>query len=95
MNKMHLAVLFVLLQSAPALAQPQCFWGWGHMGGWGFMMFFWLIILAVLVYGIFSFSRNRGGGAQTGGKALDILKERYARGEISREEFERMKKDIE
>jgi len=27
-------------------------------------------------------------------KAMDILKERYARGEISREEFEAMKKDL-
>jgi putative membrane protein len=91
--KIYWAVLFLLLQ--PALAQAQC--GWGHMGGWGFMMFFWFIMLVLLVYGIFSFSKNRGGGAggYTGGKALEILKERYARGEISREEFERMKKDIE
>ncbi len=28
------------------------------------------------------------------GKALEILKERYAKGEITREEYEQMKKDL-
>ena len=38
-------------------------------------------------------SSNRGGpGAET---PLDILKRRYASGEISKDEFDRMKKDIE
>jgi putative membrane protein len=91
--KIYWAVLFLLLQ--PALAQAQC--GWGYMGGWGFMMFFWLVILGLIFYVIYARGRNRDGGpgARPGGKALEILKERYARGEISREEFERMKKDIE
>jgi putative membrane protein len=33
-------------------------------------------------------------GVRTGSNAMDILKERYAKGEISRDEFESMKKDI-
>lgn len=34
-------------------------------------------------------------GTNKGGDALDILKERYAKGEISKEDFEKMKKDLE
>jgi len=69
-------------------------WFWGHMGfGW----FIWLIILVVFVWLIVQIaSRNRSGGE--GGTRtetpLEILKRRYARGEISKEEYERMKKDL-
>ncbi|MDZ4165557.1 MAG: SHOCT domain-containing protein [Smithellaceae bacterium] len=73
---------------------------WGSMmwGGGFLMMIFWLIIIAVLV--ILVASLMRGGslcrtlkGAEE--KPLDILKKRYARGDITKDEFERMKKDIE
>ncbi|MGA7877200.1 MAG: SHOCT domain-containing protein [Desulfoferrobacter sp.] len=33
--------------------------------------------------------------SQSGENAIDILKKRYAQGEISKEEFEAMKKDLE
>jgi len=48
-----------------------------------------------------SLGRGEGGQTQHGGAtpprptALDIAKERYARGEISRDEFEQMKRDLE
>ena len=65
----------------------------------------WIIPFAMIVL-CFLFFRSgmmkRFGNSQTGSKdksnstesALDILKKRYARGEISKEELENMKKDI-
>lgn len=72
----------------------------GHMmtpWGWIFMLIFWVLVIAALIYGVrWLAGRNRPGEGDGGGKApIEILKERYARGEITREEFEQMKKDLE
>jgi putative membrane protein len=78
-------------------------WGW-HIwwGAWGmgmllFMLLFWALVIAgivALVRWAFGWS-GFGGRAMRGGRALDILKERYARGELTREQFEAMRRDIE
>jgi len=65
-----------------------------HWGG-GFMMILWwgLILIAL----IFLVKWILGQQARTQGKdnsALEILKRRYAQGEISKEEFEEKKKDL-
>jgi putative membrane protein len=39
-------------------------------------------------------SAGQGQGSRTGDDALEILRQRYARGEIDREEFERMREEI-
>ena len=62
--------------------------GWGWMG-FGHPILF-LIIVAVILYFIFG-SKCR---AKHSKSALDIAKERYAKGEINKEEFEQIKKDI-
>lgn len=70
------------------------YWGDGHMGmgGWFLMAFLWTAALA----GAFFLFRSVGRpGKDAASTPLDILKQRYARGEISREEFEAMRKDIE
>ncbi|GAB4363673.1 MAG: SHOCT domain-containing protein [Calditrichia bacterium] len=69
------------------------------MGGMWFGWLFWLVIIGLIVWGVITVvnsSRNRGTGQHfpPANDALDILKKRYARGEISKEEFERMKKDL-
>lgn len=74
-------------------------WGGGFGFGWIFMLLFWgLIIWAIftLVRGISGHGCRGHGGRGYGEKtALDILKERYAKGEVNKEDFEKMKKDLE
>ncbi len=78
-------------------------WGW-HMwwGAWGvgmmlFMLLFWaLIIVGVVALFRWAFGRSGPSGRpERGGRALEILKERYAKGELTREQFEAMRRDIE
>ena len=66
---------------------------WGVVLGWLWMVLFWgaLIALVVLAVRQFTAPHREGGG---GHSPLDILKERYAKGEITREQYEQMKKDI-
>ncbi len=69
------------------------------MGNFGFggMGFGWIIWLALIVGGYLLLrGRINLNTPDNGGNlsALEILKQRYARGEISKDEFERMKKDL-
>lgn len=62
----------------------------GWHGGGIFMLLFWFLVILGCVY---LFKTLMGKGGQKEG-ALDILKRRYAAGEISKEQFEQMKQDI-
>ena len=92
-----------------ALAQGRESGGW-HMGpgmmGWGYglgwlgtvlMVAFWIAIIVGMVFLIRWLVISIGAGPQKAGSAdtpLDILKKRYARGEIDREEFLEKKRDL-
>ncbi len=68
-------------------------WFWGHMGfGW----LFWIVIIVLFVWLLTqAVGRNRDSESRSREETpLEILKKRYARGEISHEEYERMKKDL-
>ena len=71
----------------------------GHMMGYGYGGGFMWIIVLVLVgiggYFLLQVSKSKGSDRQITEKPLDILKMRYAKGEIDKEEFDRKKKDIE
>jgi len=75
---------------------------WGVMGGWGmgFGWIFTILFWAVVILGIVALAKwlfSGGGSAGSGGSgksALDILKERYAKGEINREQYEQMRRDL-
>ena len=98
-----LSVASALLAAIPAHAQMYSTrpgwsdgwgwgWGWGHMLSGGLMMIlFWGGIILVIVFAV----RALGGSASqtdltpTGRKRpLDILQERFARGEIDKQEYE-------
>ncbi|MBN1546869.1 MAG: SHOCT domain-containing protein [Syntrophaceae bacterium] len=86
----------------PYLITTACYrTDYGHMREWDHMMSFgyggmftWIILIimiGVLVYLLKAGKTND----QVSRTPLDILKERYAKGEISKEDFDRMKKDLE
>ncbi|MHB1769875.1 MAG: SHOCT domain-containing protein [Minisyncoccota bacterium] len=83
--------------------------GYGSMMGWGgvgflFMILWWFIIIAGAIALLRWFSHSCDGhgcrhpgrrmGYEHENSALDILKERYAKGEIDKDEFEAKKKDL-
>lgn len=65
--------------------------------GWG-MGIWWILGIVVLIVIIWivvkAISRNNRQPHSGSNSALDVLKERYARGEIDKEEFEQRKKDL-
>ncbi len=71
-------------------------WGWGRgMLGAVHMVLWWvLIVLGIAVLVKWLFGSPRGGDRSSGRGALDILKERYARGEIDKDEFEQKRRDL-
>jgi len=60
------------------------------------MWLIWILIAAAIVFAVVGIGRRSGNfSAGASESALDILKKRYAKGEISKEEFEERKQDIE
>jgi putative membrane protein len=80
--------------------------GWGHMGGYYgiFMyvyMFIWLVVLAGVFYLIIRLIRSLASSAGPVNRddafretPLDILKRRYAAGEITKDQYDRMREDL-
>lgn len=71
--------------------------GWWGMGlGWVFMVLVWgLIILGIVALAKWLMTQSSGEKSLRGKTALEILQERYARGEIGGEEYEQKKRDLE
>ena len=80
-------------------------WGWNGWG-WGGMLLmelFWVLVLggliALILLAVFAWGRSRTGQSgetrASSDRAIEILKERYARGEITKEQYEQMRRDLE
>lgn len=74
---------------------------WGEFGWWGmgfgfvFMILFWLLIALGIAALIRWLQLQPGSNQATRGKTpLEIVQERYARGEIDRDEYEQKKRDL-
>ena len=71
---------------------------WWMWGAWGIgmmliMLLFWGTVIVGLVLGIRWLLRQ--GREQRADSALEILRQRYARGDLTKDDFERMKKDLQ
>ena len=76
-----------------------------------FFLLFWGAVIALIVWGLRALSRSGSGRAGMSGtsggnyappagpgspsRALDILQERYARGEITKEQYDQMRRDLQ
>ncbi len=72
---------------------PMMHYGFGYGG-----MYMWIIFLLVigfLIYFIVQAQKSKGQTPTQNESPLDILKKRYAKGDISKEEYDKMKKDLE
>jgi putative membrane protein len=80
--------------------------GWGMMGpgmmggfGWMWLMpVFFILFLGLIIWAIVAIVRGVSQPGSSGSgppdSALEVLKRRYARGEINKEEYEEKKKDL-
>ena len=101
-------IFFTLFCTAsPAFAQWGRYGDWhmgpgmmGSMGWFGiiFMLVFWILViigLILLIKWLLLQTRSESSSAsKPASNALEILKERYARGEINKNEFEEKRKDL-
>lgn len=70
-------------------------WGWGGMWfGW----IFWLVLIGLIIWGVKTLAgqnRSQNSDRPPQESAMDILKKRFARGEINAEEFEEKKRRLQ
>ncbi len=88
----------------PAWAQERPWDGWGMhpmWGAWGVggismmvvMLLVWALVIATIVLGIRWLVTERR--PPVSDRALAVLRQRYARGEINKEEFEARRRDLD
>ena len=66
----------------------------GHYMFGGFIWIFWIACLVALFFLFKWILQGKPGDQKPAESALEILKKRYARGEIGKDEFEQKRKDL-
>ena len=96
-----LIVLLLLLFGAGMMGPWMMGYPFYGFGGfwwmWIVMVAFWILIIGGIVWLVLWLARQ-GEAARPGARGvspLDIIRERYARGEITRDEYEQMRRDLE
>ena len=69
-------------------------WGWGWFGLIHMVLWWFLIILGIVVLAKWLFGGSSPGRQAPIQRALEILAERYARGEIDKKEFDEKRRDL-
>ncbi len=98
-------VAFPVFLAAAETAEAAGFRAWSRPWGWGrgmiggfpggmFMMFLLILLGAVVVYLLLKKQGESRPAELSRDTPLEILKRRYAKGEITKEQFDEMKKDL-
>ena len=66
---------------------------WSFLGHGGFMIIWWVVIIAVIV-GVVLFIKQSASSKSDSESHLEILKKRYAKGDISLSQFNKMKEEL-
>ena len=101
-----IVAILIVLPLVFGLISGWQYGGWGMMGPgmmggfswWWFMPIFMILFWGLVIWGIVAMVRglsgSRGSDSSRVDSALEVLKKRYARGEIDKEEYEEKKKDL-
>ena len=98
-----IVTVLIVLSTVLGLIPGWQGYGYGMMGnfGWGwFMPIFMILFWGLIIWGIVALARGLSGSSNSDSSssrpdsALEVLKKRYARGEIDKEDYEEKKKDL-
>lgn len=86
-----------ILSCGQDLNRPMGYWGhmMGFGSGGGYMWFLIFVLLSVVAFFLFQASKSKSFDGSITETPLDILKRRYAEGDIDKEEFDRRKDDLQ
>ena len=88
-------IMMILIIPIVLNAHGNYMYGGGHMmGNWGGVHLFWWIVIPFILLFIILFIKAFTKSEKNNPAAFEILKIRYAKGEISKEELENMKKNL-